>query len=141
MNVLLRYGCTDLELNNIYLFNKQHLLPPLRGWHTSYYEMSKNRRLVKLKYMKKRNVLLSCEYSHRRISALPRLHKAVASHNYSISSRSRVHPPDIAPCIPHHKPPPYTPIMQHSPCLPDIQTSFFQAILHGLNPPLPRPTL
>ena len=80
-------------------------------------------------------MLLSCELGHRRISALPSLLKAVASYNYSISSKSRVHPPSITPCIPPHKPPPYTPIMHHSPCLPDIHTSLLQAVLHGINPP------
>ena len=45
-------------------------------------------------------MLLSCGLGHRRISALPGLHKAVASHNYSISSRSRVHSPRYAHELP-----------------------------------------
>ena len=36
---------------------------------------------------------------------------------------------------PRQYPMPYNPIMQHSPCLPDIQTSFLQAVLQGINPP------
>ena len=67
-------------------------------------------------------MLLSCGLGHIRVSALPALHKAVAFRNYSILSRSRVHIPGNAPCISSHKPPAYT-VMQHSPCLPDIQTS------------------
>ena len=46
----------------------------------------------------------------------------MTTHNCSISSKSRVHSLGYAPCIPPHKPPPFTPIMHHSPCLPDIQT-------------------
>ena len=75
-------------------------------------------------------MLLSCGLGHKRISA-------VASHNYSISSRLRVHPLGNAPCIPPHKPSPYTPIIHHSPCLTGIQTSILQAVFHGINPPLP----
>ena len=58
------------------------------------HEMSESR-LLKLKEMKKRKFplyALNCGLGHRRISALPGFHKAVPSHNYSILSRSRVHP-------------------------------------------------
>ena len=85
-------------------------------------------------------MLLICGLGHRRISALPGLHRAMASQNYNISSRSRVHPSGKAPYIPPHKPLPYTPIEHHSLCLPDIQTSLLQVILHDINSPLPRPT-
>ena len=47
-------------------------------------------------------------------------------------------PRGYAPCIPPLKPPPFTPIQHHSPYLPDIQTSFPQTFLHGINPSLPR---
>ena len=39
-----------------------------------------------------------------------------------------------------HQPPPFPPIMHHSPCLPDIQTSFFKAVLQGISSPLPQST-
>ena len=85
----------------IYLLNFNQFPPP-RGRHASCREMSETRRLVKLKDMKKEIFLsmpLSCGLSHRRISALPGLHKAVGSHNYGTSSKSCIHP---------HKPSPYT---------------------------------
>ena len=69
--------------------------------------MSESRRLVKLKDKKKEIfpfMLLSFGLCHRRISVLAGLHKAVASFNYSISSRSRVHTLDDAPCIPSQTP-------------------------------------
>ena len=84
-------------------------------------------------------MFLSCGLGHRWISTLPGLHKDVASHNYGISSRSRVHSPGSAPCIPSHKLPPYTPIMHHSPCLHDIQASL-QTVLHGISSPVSQPT-
>ena len=66
---------------------------------------------------------LSCWLGHRQIF-IHRLHIAEAIHNCGISSRSGVHPPGYAPCIPPHNLSPFTPILYHSPCLPDIQTSF-----------------
>ena len=36
-------------------------------------------------------------------------------------------------CIPPNKPQPYTPILHPSPCLPDIQATFLQTALHGIN--------
>ena len=36
-----------------------------------------------------------------------------------------------ASCIPPYKSSPFTTIMYHSPCMPDIQTSFLQAVFHG----------
>ena len=125
----------------IYLYFNQ--LQTLRVQHASCHEMSERRRLVKLKDMKKEIfpfILLSCGLGHSQISALPGLHKTVASHSYSISSSSRVHPPGNTPCIPPHKPPPCIPIMHHSPCWPDTQTSYLETFLHGINPPLPMPT-
>ena len=83
---------------------------------------------------------LSCGLCHKRISALQGLNIVVATHNCGISSKPRVHSPGNTPCISPHKPPPYNPIIQHSPCLPDIQTPFLQAVLHGINPPLPQGT-
>ena len=71
-------------------------------------------------------MLSSCRLSHRRISVLPVLHKPVASHNYSILSRSRVHPLGYAPCIPPHKPPPYT---YHAP----FSLLAWHAILHSIS--------
>ena len=71
-------------------------------------------------------------------STLQGLH--MSTHNYGISSKSRVHPLGDAPCIPPQKSPLYTSITFHFPCLPDIQTSFLQAVLHCINPPLPWPT-
>ena len=85
-------------------------------------------------------MLVSCRFGYNWISTLPGLHKAMEFHNYKISLRSRVHTPGYTLCIPSHKPLPYTPIMHHSPCLPDIQTSLFQAGLHVINPPLLQPT-
>ena len=83
---------------------------------------------------------LSCGLGHRRTSALQGFHIAVATHNCTISSKSKVNPPGIAPCIPPHKPSPYTPIMHHSPCLPDNQIPFLQAGFHVFNLSLRRPT-
>ena len=63
---------------------------------------------------------------------------AVASHNCGISSRSGAHPPGNTPCIPPHKPQPFTRILNHFPCLPDIQTfslnslSHYQSVSFGL---------
>ena len=68
---------------------------------------------------------LSFSLGHRRTSTLQGLHIGVATHNCGISLRSRVHPPGYSPCIPPHKPPPFTPILDLSPRLPDIQTFFF----------------
>ena len=62
-----------------------------------------------------------------------------ASIGCDILSKSRVHPPGYAPCTPPHNPLPCTSINHHSPCLPDIQTSFLQVVLHSINPPLPIP--
>ena len=74
-------------------------------------------------------MLLSCSLDHRWISTLHKgLHKAVSSHQGQ-------------ECIPPHQPSPYTPIMHKSPWLPDIQTFFLSAVLHSINPPLPRLTL
>ena len=84
--------------------------------------------------------LLGCGLGHRRASTLQGFHIAVATPKCDISSKLRFHPLGNAPCIPLHKPPPYTPVMHHSPCLLYIQTSFPQAILHGINPPLSQPT-
>ena len=83
---------------------------------------------------------LSCGLGHRRTSTLQGLHIAFATHKCGISSKSRVHPSINAPCIPPHKPSSYNPIIHHYPCLPDIQTSFLQAVPHGINWSLPRPT-
>ena len=102
--------------------------------------MSKSRRSIKLKDMKKEIfpcMPLSCGLGLRQTCPLQRLHIAVATPNCGISSKSRVYPLGNAPCIPPHKP--YTPIIHHSPYLPDIQTTFLQAVLHGINPPLPWP--
>ena len=55
--------------------------------------------------------------SHRRISALLGLHKAVSSpQGQGFIPRAM---PYVFPSLKH---PPYTPIMHHSSCLPDIQT-------------------
>ena len=112
------------------------------GRHASCYEMSESRRIVELKDMKK-GILpfmpLSSRLGHIRTSALQVLHIAIETHNHGISSSSRVHPPGNASCIPPHKPSPYAPIMHHSPCLPDIQIHFLQAVLHAINSPLTRP--
>ena len=100
------------------------------------HEMSKSRRLVKLKGVKKEIfpfIPSRCGLGQRRISILPGFHKVVSFHNYGISSRSRVQPLINAPRIPPHKPLSYSPIMHHSPCLPDIQTSLIQAVLHCIN--------
>ena len=56
--------------------------PPPRCRHASFHERSENRRLVKPRDMKKEIspfMFLSCGLGRRRISALPGLHKAVAS--------------------------------------------------------------
>ena len=66
------------------------------------------------------------------------LYITLTTHICGISSKSRVHPPGYAPSIPPHKPP-FAPILQHFPCVPDIQTSFSYTLLYGINPPLPRP--
>ena len=111
-------------------------LPPPRGRHASCPEMSESR-LVKLKDIKKGNFPLYArklwDWPQTNFRP-PGFHEAVVFHNYTISSRSGVHPPGNAPCILPHKPPQYTPIMPHSPCLPDIQTSLLQAVLYSINP-------
>ena len=111
----------------IYLLNS-HLLPPSRGRHASCHEINYNKRETKLnKEKKNRNFShlcpLSCRLGPKRTSTIQGLHIAVATHNFGICSRSVVHPLGYAPCIPPHKPPPFIPILDHSPCLPDIQTS------------------
>ena len=94
-------------------------LPPPRGQHPLCHEMSESRRLVKLKDLKK--------------EIFP--FKPMATHNYSISSRSRVHPPGNSPCIPPHN---SLPIQSyHAPFslfFSDIQTSLLQAELHAAYP-------
>ena len=70
---------------------------------------------------------LSCWFAHRQTSTTQGLHIAVTVHNCGISSRSRVHSPGYVPRIPPHIPLPLTPIMHHSPCLPDIQTIFLNS--------------
>ena len=50
---------------------------------------------------------------------------SVATHNYWVSSKSRVHPLGYASRIPSHKLPLSTLIIHHSPSLDDIQTSWF----------------
>ena len=69
-------------------------------------------------------IYIRCKLGHRRNSTLQWLHIAVATHNCCISLRSGVHPPGYAPCNPSQTPP-FTPILHHSPCLPDTQTSLF----------------
>ena len=82
---------------------------------------------------------LSSRLGRRQISTR-RLHISVTTNNCDISSKSGVHPPGYALCTPPHKPPPFTHILHHSPCLPDIQTSFPQTVLHSINLSLSWPT-
>ena len=73
---------------------------------------SYSKREAKLKKEKKNNISplcpLSCKLGHKRTSTLQRLHITVATHNCSISSRSGGSSPGYTPCIPLHKPPPFT---------------------------------
>ena len=73
-------------------------------------------------------------------STLQGLYVAVSSLNCGLSSKSRINSPGYTPCIPPHKHPPYTPIMHHSPCSSDIQTSYLLVVLHSINSPLSQPT-
>ena len=84
--------------------------------------MSCSKRAAKLKKVKKnrklplyalKDVGLATELT----STLQRVPIVVATHNCDISSRSEVHSPGYAPRIPPYKPPPFTPILDHSPCL------------------------
>ena len=93
--------------NNIYYnFNK---VPAPCGWRASCHEMSKSRRLVKLKGMKKEIfhfMPLSCGVRHRQTSILQGLHIAVATHSDSILTGQKLIPqatPHIFPITyPHH---------------------------------------
>ena len=114
----------------LYLLYFNQFLPS-PGQHASCHEMSKSRRLVKFKEMKKRNFPLYA----LKLWAWPQMDYCPgsrASQSCGISSRSKVHPPGNVPCIPSYKLPPYTPIMHH----PDIKTSFLKAVLHGINSPI-----
>ena len=55
------------------------------------------------------------------------LHITVATHNCSISSKSRVHPQGYVRRNPRHS------FLAHLSCLPNIQT-FFQTRIYGINP-------
>ena len=82
--------------------------------------MSYIKREGKLKKEEKQKIChSSCRLGHKRTPTLQELHIPMAS-----LSRSGVHLPDHSPCIPPNKLPPFTPILDHSPCSPDIQTSF-----------------
>ena len=83
---------------------------------------------------------LRCGLRNRQTSIFQGFHIAVETHSCDISSESMVHPLGNAPCIPTLKPSPFTPILHHSSCLPDIQTPFLQAVFHGINPSLLRST-
>ena len=83
---------------------------------------------------------LSCELVHGQISALQGLHVAAATRNCGILSKSRVYPTSNSSCIPFPKPTPHTPTMNHSPCLPNLQTPFLFKQPFTVNPSLPRPT-
>ena len=84
---------------------------------------------------------LSCELCYRRTSPPSRASYSCCNsqlwHLVRVKGSSS---PRYAPCILPHKPSPYTPIMHHYPCFPDIQTPFLQTVLHGINPSLPWPT-
>ena len=126
-------------INNLFIIH--HLPPPPRSMNALCHETSYSKREIKLKKREEKKEIFpfipsSCRLGCRQIST-QRLHIAVVKHNFGISPRSRVHLPRYAPCIPPHKPLPYTPIMHPSPCLPDIQTSFLQAVLLSINSPLP----
>ena len=112
----------------LYLFIiHHHILQPL-GWRISCNETSNSRREAKLKREEKEIflfMLLSCRLGHRQTSTFQGLHMAMATHNCGISSKTRVHPPVYALCILLYKPLPFTCIIHDSPCLPDIQTIFF----------------
>ena len=115
----------------IYLLYINHFPQPL-GRHVSCHEMSESRSAT-LKDRKKIKINfpfmpLSCGLAHRHTSTLQGLHIAVAAHNCGILTKSSVHPPGTAPLISSHKIPPYTPIIHHSPCLTEIQTSFSSSI-------------
>ena len=104
--------------------------PPPRGRHATCHEISYSIKETKVEKQKKNRKFsplcpLSCRHGYKRSSTLQDLHIAVATHNCGISPRRGVHPPGYAPCIPSHKPPPFTPILDHSPCLSDIQNSSF----------------
>ena len=105
-----------------YLFMKHHPFPTPRGRHTSCHEMSYSRRETKLKEEKKNKFSplcpLSCRLGHRRTSTLQGLHVAVAfRQGQGFIPRATPHAFPL-------KPPPFTPIPDHSLCLPDIQTTF-----------------
>ena len=119
----------DCFLYYLFILLNCHLLPSPWGWHASCQVKSYSKREAKLKKKKKNRKMshlcpLSCKLCHKRISTLQRLHIAAATHNCGISSRSGVHTLGYTPCTPPHKPPPLTPMLDHSCCLPDIQTSF-----------------
>ena len=139
---------TQVLLRSIYLYLFiiyilcMNYFPQLWGRHASCHEMRESRS-VKLKDMKEEIfsfILLSCGLGQKRVSALPGLIRLW--HLTTIASRqgqgfiSRATPH----AFPLKKTSPYTPIMHHFPYLPDIQTSLLQAVLHYINPPLPRPT-
>ena len=138
MPVLLGMTCADVWKRGssiplytyIYnLFIKHYPFPPLQGWCTSCLEMSYSKRETKLKERKKKifpliPFKLQFKLGYRCTFTLHSLHIAVATYNYGILSRSRVHPTGYTPYIPPYKSSPFTPILHHSPCLLDIQTFF-----------------
>ena len=117
----------------ILLLYNNHFTQPW-SQHASCHEISESWS-VKLKDTKERNFPLYA----LKLWAWPQIdfHLSGVSYSCGISSKSRVHPPSDDPRFRPHKTPRYTPIMYHSPCLPDIQISFLQAALHNINQPFP----
>ena len=85
---------------------------------------------------------ISCRFCYEPTSTPQGFHIAVTTHNCGTSTKS-VYPPGYTQSISSHKLPPFIPIINHSPRLPNTQTSlsfFFYAVTHCINPPLPRST-